>query len=77
MMQEKSLQELKQIYNEKLVRYNKMCDWLETASKEDQLKQQANVLEVVMETSRALNAVADKWQVTCEEIEQGFTVEGD
>lgn len=72
-MQKKPLGLLKKDYNAALIRYNKMCKWVETASEEDQLKNYKLVIQVITDCNRLLNEIKELDPlVTPGEILNGF-----
>lgn len=53
----KQLELLKKEYNAAIIRYNKMVDWCETASIEDQEKQYKNIVDVINSCNKLLNQI--------------------
>lgn len=63
---------LKKDYNAALIRYNKMVDWCETASIENQEKQYKHIVEVINNCSNILNEIKGHILVTPAETLNGF-----
>ena len=64
---------LKKEYNAALERYNKMCNWVITASEEEQLKNYKHVIEVINNCNRLLFKVKQQDPlITANEILNGF-----
>lgn len=63
-------------YNEKLKRYQNMDNWCNNTSHDEQLKQQANIYQVINECNDLINEISKYIPVTSDEIENGFDVKG-
>lgn len=55
--QKKQLELLKREYNAALTRYKKMCEWVETASEEEQQKYGKDVIDVINTCNSLLNEI--------------------
>ena len=55
--QKKQLELLKREYNAVIKRYQKMCEWIETASEEEQMKNYKHVVDVVNTCNKLLNEI--------------------
>ena len=62
-------------YNAKLARYKRMCQWLEQASYEEQLKQEENILQVIRDCSRLIVEIEKYRPMTVDEVRNGFPEE--
>lgn len=72
--QQMQLISLKRQYNKLLIRYNKMEEWIETATIEEQKKLSDHILEVINDCNDLLNQIKKYGPVTQEEIIEGFKI---
>lgn len=72
--QEVELKQLKLSYNKAITRYNKMEEWIKTASEEEQKKQIENVMDLIKECNDLLNQIKTYMLVTPGEILGGFKI---
>lgn len=68
----KTLEELLRAYNAQIARHNRMCQWLETASPEEQQKWEKQVIEVIRDCSQLVAAIEKYRPMTLEEVQYGF-----
>ena len=56
-MEKRQLELLKKQYNAALKRYNKMEEWIETATQDEQLKHYNHIVEVIKDCNSILNEI--------------------
>lgn len=65
-------EELLRAYNAQIARHNRMCQWLETASPEEQQKWEKQVMQVIRDCSQLVVAIERYRQMTFDEVRNGF-----